>query len=261
MEIPALRDLLNLSGKTAVVTGGGAGIGAAIAVRFAEAGANIVVNFHSSAGAAATVVAQVNEKLGKAVAVQADVSTPEGVQHLVGETLRTFGSLDVLVNNAGAYPLMPLLEMTPEHWDSVINANLRTVHLCTQAAALKMAESGKGGAIVNIASIEADMPIAGHSHYCSSKAAVLMHTRTAARELGRHGIRVNAVSPGLIWRQGLDEAWPEGVRRYKAAVPLSRLGDAFDIADACVFLASPASRWTTGANLVVDGGVMTNQTF
>jgi NAD(P)-dependent dehydrogenase (short-subunit alcohol dehydrogenase family) len=151
--------------------------------------------------------------------------------------------------------------MSESEWDAVIDANLRSVFLCTQAAAKQMMAQGSGGAIVNIASIEGENPAPLHSHYDAAKGGVLMHTMAAANELGPHGIRVNAVSPGLIWREGLAEAWPDGVARYKKAVPLGRLGLADDIADACLFLASPAARWITGVNLRVDGGVMTKQIY
>jgi NAD(P)-dependent dehydrogenase (short-subunit alcohol dehydrogenase family) len=171
--------------------------------------------------------------------------------------VKAFGRVDVLVNNAGTYPLASVLEMTEDEWDAMIDSNLRSVFLGTQATARQMVKQGGGGAIVNIASIEAENPAPSHSHYNAAKAGVVMHTRAAAQELGRHGIRVSAVSPGLIWREGLDKDWPDGVQRYQKAVPLGRLGRDDDVADACLFLASPAARWITGANLVVDGGVLT----
>jgi NAD(P)-dependent dehydrogenase (short-subunit alcohol dehydrogenase family) len=124
-----------------------------------------------------------------------------------------------------------------------------------------MIAQGQGGAIVNVTSIEAENPAPAHSHYNAAKAGAAMHTRAAAQELGPHGIRVNAVAPGLVWREGLDEAWPDGVARYLNAAPLGRLGQPEDVADACLFLASPAARWITGASLTVDGGVMTRQIF
>ena len=114
---------------------------------------------------------------------------------------------------------------------------------------------------VNIASIEAQNPAALHSHYNASKAGIVMHTKASARELGEHGIRVNVVSPGLIWEEDLDQTWPDGVSRYLAAAPLKRIGQPDDVADACLFLASPAARWITGANLVVDGGVLTSTVY
>ena len=121
--------------------------------------------------------------------------------------------------------------------------------------------AGRPGAIVNIASIEGLQPADGHSHYAASKAAVLMHTRAAALELGRHGIRVNAVAPGLIERVDLAADWPDGVRRWQSACPLGRLGQPDDVADAVLFLASDAARWITGATLVVDGGMLTRSTW
>jgi NAD(P)-dependent dehydrogenase (short-subunit alcohol dehydrogenase family) len=257
MAVPSPGELLDFSGKVVVVTGAGQGIGAGIAGRFGEAGAAVVVNYRSSEEGAKTVVERIKGLGRKAVAVKADVSGADGVEELIGATVKDFGRVDVLVNNAGTYPLASVLEMTEEEWDAMIDSNLRSVFLCTQAAARQMVKQGGGGAIVNIASIEAENPAPSHSHYNAAKAGVVMHTRAAAQELGRHGIRVNAVSPGLIWREGLDKDWPDGVQRYQKAVPLGRLGRADDVADACLFLASAAARWITGANLVVDGGVLT----
>jgi NAD(P)-dependent dehydrogenase (short-subunit alcohol dehydrogenase family) len=153
------------------------------------------------------------------------------------------------------------MQMTEVEWDAVIDANLRSVAACTRAGAARMMARGRGGCIVNIASIEAENPAPLHSHYNAAKAGVIMFTRSAAAELGPHGIRVNAVSPGLIWRAGIEREWPDGVERFQAAAPLGRLGMSDDVADACLFLASPGARWITGANLVVDGGVMTHQIF
>ena len=124
-----------------------------------------------------------------------------------------------------------------------------------------MIAQGDGGAVVNIASIEGINPAPNHSHYNAAKGGVLMLTRSMANELGEQGIRVNAVSPGLIWRPGLEQDWPDGVARYQKAAPLKRLGQPEDVADACLFLASHASRWITGINLIVDGGVLTNQIY
>jgi NAD(P)-dependent dehydrogenase (short-subunit alcohol dehydrogenase family) len=124
-----------------------------------------------------------------------------------------------------------------------------------------MIAQGRTGAIVNIASIEAENPAPDHCHYTAAKAAVVMYTRSAALELGGQGIRVNCVSPGVIWREGLDRDWPEGANAYLAAVPLRRLGQPEDVADACLFLASAAARWITGSNLVVDGGVLCNRVY
>ncbi len=261
--MPALpiSRLLDFTGQVAVVTGAGSGLGSGIAERFAEAGAAVVVNYHRSEAGATAVVARIRGRGAKAVAVGADVSRRDEVERLFERTREAFGAVHVLVNNAGIYPSDGLLEMTEEAWRAVVDANLTSVHLCTQAAARRMIAQGTGGAIVNVSSIEADNPAPGHAHYDAAKAGVVMHTRAAAAELGAHGIRVNAVSPGLISRDGLEEAWPDGVRRYLASAPLGRLGRPDDVADACLFLASPAARWITGANLVVDGGVLTSQVY
>ncbi|HMK28078.1 MAG TPA: glucose 1-dehydrogenase [Terriglobales bacterium] len=261
MPTPPPSKLLDLHGRVAVVTGAGRGIGAGIALRFAEAGAKVVVNYLSSETGARAVRKQIQDLDGEGHVVEADVARPEGVDKLVEEALAAYERIDVWINNAGNYPASEILEMKKGEWDSVIAANLTAVHLGTGAAARQMRKQGTGGAVVNIASIEAENPASGHSHYNAAKAGVVMHTRTAAQELGRYGIRVNAVSPGVIWREGLEQAWPEGVEAYLKSVPLGRLGQADDVADACLFLASPAARWITGANLVVDGGVLTSRVY
>lgn len=254
-------ELLDFSGKVVLVTGGGSGLGRGIGYRFAEAGADLVINYLHSAESAAELASQVTSLGRQARTIQADVTQKAGVDALIEDTVAAFGHLDVLINNAGIYPLSPVTEMSEEEWDQVLDANLRSTFLCTQAAARQMIRQGSGGAVVNIASIEAINPAPMHSHYNAAKGGVLMYTQAAANELGPHGIRVNAVSPGLIWRESLDTDWPDGVARYRQAAPLRRLGTPEDVADACLFLASDGARWITGANLVVDGGVLTKQIY
>ena len=261
MNIPSPQELFNFSGQVVIVTGSGSGLGMGIAARFAQAGAGVVVNYRASRAGAQSVVAEIEQMGRQAIAVQADVTKKTDVERLLAQTLDAFGQLNVLVNNAGIYPLSLLVDMAEEEWDAVVDANLRSTFLCTQAAAKQMIAQDNGGAIINIASIEAENPAPMHSHYDAAKGGVLMHTRAAANELAPYGIRINAVSPGLIWREGLDEAWPDGVARFKKAAPLGRLGQADDVADACLFLASSAARWITGVNLRVDGGVMTKQIY
>ena len=261
MEIPHPHNLLNFTNKVTIVTGSGSGLGSGIAMRFAQAGSALVINYRSSEAGARSIVAEIEANGGKAIAIQADVTIKDDVQRLIRQTVKHFGQLDVLVNNSGIYPLSFLLDMPETEWDAVINANLRSVFLGTQATAKQMIAQGTGGAIVNIASIEGENPAPMHSHYNAAKGGVLMHTMAAANELGPHGIRVNAISPGLLWREGIEQAWPNGVERWQKAAALTRLGRFDDIGDACLFLASPAARWITGANLRVDGGVMTNQIF
>jgi NAD(P)-dependent dehydrogenase (short-subunit alcohol dehydrogenase family) len=259
MLVPEVARLLDLSGKVALVTGAGSGLGGAIALRFAEAGARVAVHYRKSLAGAERRVAAMGE--GRAIAVPGDLTREADARSVVAQTVAAFGRLDVLINNAGAYPMAPVLEMTGAQWDEVIAANLTSVFLLTQAAARQMIAQGGGGAIVNVTSIEALHAAPAHSHYDAAKAGAAMHTRAAALELGPHGIRINAVAPGLIWREGLDEAWPDGVARYLKKAPLGRLGRPEDVADACLFLASPAARWITGASLTVDGGVTSTPIF
>ena len=259
MDIPEVGRLLDFTGQVALVTGAGSGLGGAIALRFAEAGARVAVHYRASREGAEAMAGRLGA--GRAIAIRADLAKEPDARALVARTVDAFGRLDVLVNNAGAYPMAGVLDMTPAQWDEVMAANLTSVFLGTQAAARQMVAQGGGGAIVNVTSIEAANPAPAHSHYNAAKAGAAMYTRAAAQELGPHGIRVNAVAPGLIWREGIEEAWPDGVARFLEAAPLGRLGHPEDVADACLFLASPAARWITGASLTVDGGVLTRKPF
>lgn len=248
----------DLNGKVILVTGAGSGVGAGIAMRFALAGADVAICDLRPA----TAVCENLERTGKKVlAISADVSDPLQVSSMFDELSNKFGVIDILINNAGIYPAADMLKMTPEEWDQTINIDLKSVFLCTQAAARKMIAAGKGGAIINIGSIDATNPLAGHSHYSAAKAGVIAFGKAAAQELGPYKIRVNTVSPGLINRPGLSNDWPDGYNRFMNKVPLGRPGEPEDIADACVFLASDAARWITGSNLIVDGGIQTCPLF
>jgi NAD(P)-dependent dehydrogenase (short-subunit alcohol dehydrogenase family) len=261
MDIPSPEKLFDFTGKVVLVTGGGSGIGAGIVRRFGQAGATVMIDYRSSREGAERVASEIRKMGGKAATFQADVTQSNQVSELFRETLSTFKKLDVLINNAGTFPLHSLLDMEESDWDYVVNTNLKSAFLCTQLAAQQMVQQGTGGAIVNVSTIEAENPAPMHSHYDAAKAGMSMHARTAALELGRYGIRVNNVAPGLIWKDGIEREWPEGVERWLSKAPLGRLGMPDDVADACLFLASPAARWITGANLVVDGGVMVTQIF
>ena len=254
-----VSDLLRLEGRAALVTGAGGGIGASVAARFAEAGASVALHHRSSADAAERAAGECAAHGVRTTVARADLGRADEVDALVEHVVSRLGRLDILVNNAGIYPVRDLLDMSPDDWDETLRANLDSVFLCTRAAARVMPH--EGGAIVNITSIEGHRPGHGHSHYASSKAAVRMHTAAAAQELGPRGIRVNAVAPGLIRREGIEEAWPDGVERWRAACPLGRLGEPRDVADACLFLVSDAARWITGVELVVDGGVLARPAF
>lgn len=251
-------ELFRFEGRTVLVTGASRGIGQGIALRFAQAGASVIVGYRNDAEGAKRTMTAIETGGGAGCATQVDVCDRAAFARAIDLAVDRFDGLDVLVNNAGAYPLLPLSEMTEAAWSENLDVNLRSVFLGTQLAATRMPV---GSAIVNVASIEALHPAPGHSHYASAKAAVLMHTRAAALELGPKGIRVNAVSPGLIDYPELATLWPEGVERYSRAAPLGRIGHRDEVADAVLFLASPAARFITGANLVVDGGVCASPIF
>lgn len=256
---PTHHRLLDIGGKTALVTGASQGIGAAIARRFAEAGASVAVHYRRNEQAAEDLVRAISEGGGSAAAFAAELSDAAAVDALIADVRSALGRIDIAVNNAGSFPNRPLLDMSADEWREMYRSNVETAFLCLQAEAREMRAAG--GAIVNIGSIAAESPGPDHAHYNSAKAAVVMLTRSAAQELGRYNIRVNAVSPGLVARPGIEQRWPDGVARWLAKAPLARLGTPADVADACLFLASPAARWITGHNLVVDGGVLSSQIY
>ncbi|MGR6971399.1 SDR family NAD(P)-dependent oxidoreductase [Streptomyces cynarae] len=257
--MPAVSGLLE--GQVALVTGAGGGIGRGIALRFAEEGAAVAVHCRTSVGAADEVAARIRDTGGRAAVLRADLTAEEECRRLVAEAAEWGGGrLTALVNNAGVQPVQELAGMTAAEWRAVVDANLTGVFACTQAAVEVMRGAG-GGTVTHIASVEATHPAPLHAHYCASKAAVVMHARSAALEYGPYGIRVNTVSPGLVDRPGLAEDWPQGVRRWQQAAPSGRLGRPEDIGDACVFLASPLASWITGHDLVVDGGVSARPTW
>lgn len=243
------QELVDLTGKVVVVTGAGGGLGGGIVARMRAAGATVV---------AVTRTSPIDRD--DATILTADLTDPPAARSVVRATLDAHGRIDGLVNNAGIQPIAPFTELTDQQWAEMIETNLTATHRLTQAAAAAMRDAG-GGSIVHIASIEARHPTAVHGHYAVSKAGVVMHARAAALAWGPHGVRVNSVSPGLIARPGIEEQWPEGVERWLAKAPLGRLGTPEDVGDACVFLCSDLSRWITGIDLVVDGGVLTNPTW
>ena len=243
---PATSELLDLGGETALITGASGNIGGAIAERLHEAGAAVILHYHRN-GAAVTRLA---DRLDGAEIVQADLADESAIERL-------FASIrpSLVVNNAAAQPVTGMGDMTYAQWRDVMSTNLDSAFLVTQRAALAWIAAGVPGAVVNIGSIEGLDPAVGHSHYATSKAGLLMLTRAAALEFGSAGIRINCVSPGLIDREGLARDWPDGVARWHDRAPLGRIGSAIDVADAVLFLLSPAARWISGANLIVDGGM------
>ncbi|MBC8161894.1 MAG: 3-oxoacyl-[acyl-carrier-protein] reductase [Roseiflexaceae bacterium] len=246
---------ITLNGRVAIVTGGSRGIGRAIAEALAAAGATVVVNYKSNTTAAEDVVQAISLAGGHAVAVQADVSTAEGVDALFKATADTYGRLDVLVNNAGITRDGLLLRMKESDFDAVIDTNLRGAYLCTKAALRPMSKA-KGGRIINITSVVGLMGNAGQANYAAAKAGLIGFTKSVAREMASRAITVNAVAPGYIATE-LTDALTDQVRAaVLETIPLGRLGSAQDVASLVCFLASDYAAYITGQTLTVDGGMV-----
>lgn len=243
---------IDLGGQVVAVTGAAKGIGAGIAARFADAGASLVLQYRTNEPPTFDT---------PTATVQLDVVDDGAADALVEAALSRFGRLDAVVNNAAVQTHAGIVDMDVDEWATMMDTNVTAAHRMTQAFARHAIERGGGGSVVHISSIEGSQPAIGHGHYGISKAALLMHAKVAALELGPHGVRVNAVSPGLIDRPGLADDWPEGVGRWMDKAPLGRLGAPGDIGDACVFLCSPMAQWISGVNLVVDGGVSARSTW
>ncbi|MCB1500301.1 MAG: SDR family oxidoreductase [Bauldia sp.] len=258
MEVTALLDL---TGKVALVTGASAGIGAGIARRLAEAGAAVAVHYRGGRDEAEAVAAAIIGAGGKAATVHGELTAMDAVRTVFAAVEATLGPVDILVNNAARQTHAKIADMEGEEWRGMMAANLDAVFNTTRVATDAMIARGHGGAIVNIASIEGLYPALTHPHYATTKAGLIMFTRASALEFGRHGIRVNSVSPGVIHREGIETNWPEGVKRWMTAVPLGRMGEDDDVANAVLFLAAPASSFVTGANIVVDGGMTATPAF
>ena len=244
-----------LDGKVALVTGASKGIGASIAEHLAAEGAAVVVNYANSKAGAEAVVARINQKGGKAVAIQGDVSQPQDIERLFSETKKIYKKLDVLVNNAGIYEFAPLEAITPEHIQKHFNVNVAGLLLTTKEAVKLMGP--QGGSIVNIGSIVGPMPAPQASTYSASKAAVDAITVSLSQELSPRKIRVNSLDPGTVETEGLRAAGlHEGEFReqMEKTTPLGRIAQPDDIALAATFLASDDARWITGQVIVAAGG-------
>ena len=242
---------MELQNKVAIVTGAKQGIGRGIALAFAKEGCNVVISDLDQASC--EVVAKEVAALGvKAVAIACDVSKKDAVDSLISQTVKEFGKLDVLVNNAGIYPFKPFMDMQEADWDKVIAVNLKSVFLTSQAAAKVMTEGGK---IVDISSIASLVGFEGLVHYCASKGGMNGMIRALAIELAHKKINVNAVAPGAIETPGASGGMTDDMKKGTiATIPWNRMGTPDDIAQATVFLASDRSDYITGQVIVVDGG-------
>ena len=244
-----------LAGKVVVVTGASKGIGAEIAKQFGAAGAAVVVNYASSKEGADRVVAEITGKGGKAIAVQGDVSKAADVQRLFKETKKTFGSLDVLVNNAGVYKFEPLEAVTEEEFHRQFNTNVLGLLLATREAVKYFGT--QGGSVINIGSVASRLTPPTSSVYSATKGAVDAVTAVLSKELGPRKIRVNSINPGGVETEGVHTMGIIGTDFQKemiAATPLGRFGQPDDIAPIAVFLASENSGWLTGETLLASGG-------
>ena len=265
MAKKTIAQLFDLSGKGAIVTGGGMGIGRAIVTRLAEAGAAVMIA-DIDLEAAGKVAQMIKEKGGKAEAIRADTRSLADAAKVAEATVQAFGSLDILVNNAGIYPISNALETTEELWDRTLDINLKGTFFFSQAAAREMVKAKHGGRIINMASIDAVHPMGQVSHYNASKGGVLSLTKALALEWAPHGIIVNAVAPGSIWTPGSEKIRVqqeaagkdplEMLKKFQTRWPLGRPGEPDDIAKVVLFYASEAVNYVTGTMLVVDGGYL-----
>jgi 3-oxoacyl-[acyl-carrier protein] reductase len=245
---------MNLTDRVAIVTGSSRGIGRGIALRLAEEGAKVVVNYRGSQAAAAEVVGQIKADGGEAIAVQADVSQVAEAQALIDAAKEAYGKVDILVNNAGTTRDTLLLRMSEEDWDIVIDTNLKGTFNCIKAVSRQMVRQ-RYGRIVNITSVSGIAGNPGQANYASAKAGIIGLTKTVAKELGSRGITCNAVAPGFVLTD-LTTSLPQDLRDLAIErTPLGRMGTVEDMAAAVAYLASDEASFVTGQVLAVDGGL------
>ena len=243
------------AGRAALVTGGSRGIGQAIALRLAQDGIGVAVNYRGSAAGAADTVRRIEEAGGKAIALPGDVSNAADAAKLVADTVAHFGRLDILVNNAGITRDNLTMRMSEEDWDAVLTTNLKGAFLCSKAALRHLLKARDAGRIISISSVVGILGNAGQANYAAAKAGLIGLTKSLAKEIASRGVTVNAVAPGFITTDMTSALSADVLDMAKKAIPLGSFGTPNDIAETVAFLASPAARYITGQVLSVDGGM------
>jgi NAD(P)-dependent dehydrogenase (short-subunit alcohol dehydrogenase family) len=240
-----------MNAREVLITGSYGNLGRSIAEHFAREGAKLYLQGRSWTQQRKQW-ANTLDSAASVTLLSCDLGTPEEIEAMFTEISGYSTGLDVLVNNAGVQDISPLGQMPLEQWRHMLDVNLTAVHLLTQHFS-SLTDPGQGGSIINILSIEAEHPAVGHSHYAAAKGGLLQYTRAAALELGEKQIRVNGVSPGLIYRERLESQWPEGLKRYRSASPLGRTVTSDEVAEAVIFLSH--ARSVTGITIPVDAGI------
>jgi 3-oxoacyl-[acyl-carrier protein] reductase len=247
--------MINLTGKTAIITGASRGIGAAAAILFAEAGANIVINYHCDSDSAKKVADECEKRSAQTLTIRADVSRKTDAEKMIRRTIDHFGALDILIANAGIWKEAAIEKMTEEEWDETIRINLKSIYTCCHAAARVMLPR-KRGTLILISSTAGQRGEAFHSHYAATKGGIISMTKSLAAELGPRGITVNCVAPGWVetdmTKDALDD--PKTRRRIREIIPLGRVATAEEIAGPILFLASDLASHINGEILNVNGG-------
>jgi len=248
---------MDLTGKVAIVTGGNSGIGAAIVVAMAAAGAKVVIDYVSHPEAEVALEKQVDADGDVSVGVEADVSTVEGVQKLIDAAVQNYGRLDIMVNNAGMETRTSVLDTTEKQYDTVLAVNLKSAFFGTQLAAKQMIAQGGGGVVINTSSVHEDWPMPGNTAYCLTKGGMRMLARTAGVELAPKGIRVVNVAPGAVATPiNTVEMDAESLKRLDDYIPLGSMAQPEQIASVVVFAASDAASYLTATTIFADGGIM-----